>query len=468
MPQRWALSRVDATKELPKDVTLALAGLNCILTTLTDFPDEYSHLTLPDLDAKQATDTELRNAPHFYRQLATPLKKGKTPIKASKKRVHNSTDEEEVRALSADEIAATTLAKKSSGKVAPPTPKKAKLDPVASTSKATPAKGPATVHRPLPPVNYSKDMEPSDDQTASGTRRRAGRASKKQERLKQKERERKATEALVDALTTQLRDSAITLIEGRDNFTLIPFNNQSLVLTLSYLQEHRSYNPRTALGPGANYTKSKEDEKFTPICSVPILAADQMDLENTVRPEWPCALCSLYRVICKPMGLGMACTNCNVKKLNSLCDHQMSGSRINHLYHDLAESAKVFAPAAPHQSRKHRADASSLAYRLRETFVEDFRRYIEAISEHHSHVGTEAFNESFAPNVSTDARDLLQDLIAEFNYLMDPAPRVERSTSPHESRKGSTTAPSPPSDENDNKGKGEGTSKSQGGAGGGD
>jgi hypothetical protein len=114
------------------------------------------------------------------------------------------------------------------------------------------------------------------------------------------------------------------------------------------------------------------------------------------------------------------------------------------------------------------ADASSLAYHLRETFVEDFRRYLEAISEHHSRVGTEAFNESFAPSVSMDARELLQDLIAEYNYLMDPAPRVEGSTSPHEPRKGSTTAPSPPSDENDNEGEGEGTSRSQGGVGGGD
>jgi hypothetical protein len=128
------LSRIDATQELPKDVTLALAGLNCLLIAVTDSPSEYSHLTLPDLDAvhtqlllsssvlipaiqgpyfspaarpptsqKQATDAEIRNAPHFYRQLPTPVKKGKAPVKASKKRTHNSTDEEEVRALSADE-----------------------------------------------------------------------------------------------------------------------------------------------------------------------------------------------------------------------------------------------------------------------------------------------------------------------------------------------------------------------------
>jgi hypothetical protein len=106
---------------------------------------------------------------------------------------------------------ANTPAKKSPGKVAPPVQKvilvlvcrpanplsqKAKLDPIASTSKPTPAKGPATVLRPLLPVNYLKDLEPSDegsdDQTASGTRRSAGRASKKQERLKQKEWEHKA------------------------------------------------------------------------------------------------------------------------------------------------------------------------------------------------------------------------------------------------------------------------------------
>jgi hypothetical protein len=109
-----------------------------------------------------------------------------------------------------------------------------------------------------------------------------------------------------------------------------------------------------------------------------------------------------------------------------------------------------------------------LVFHLRDTFAEDLRQYIEALSEHHSRVRTDAFNESFAPNISMDARELLQDLIAEYNYLMDPAPRVEGSTSPHESRKGSTTAPSPPSDENNHEGKGEGTSKSQGGVGGGD
>jgi hypothetical protein len=145
-----------------------------------------------------------------------------------------------------------------------------KLDPIASTSKATPAKGPIANLRQLPPVNYSKDLKPSDeesdDQTISGTKCCPGRASKKQERLKQKERDHKAVrlpvspppstdtfqaEAAINSLTTQLCDSAITLIEGRDNFSksssshsrdssnpspaLIPFNNQSLVLTLSYL-----------------------------------------------------------------------------------------------------------------------------------------------------------------------------------------------------------------------------------------
>jgi hypothetical protein len=114
------------------------------------------------------------------------------------------------------------------------------------------------------------------------------------------------------------------------------------------------------------------------------------------------------------------------------------------------------------------ADASSLAFHLREDFIEGFRHYLEALSEHHSRVGSDSFNEAFAPSLTSDARELLQDLIAEYNYLMDPAPRAEGSTSPHESRKGSIAAPSPPSDENDHEGKGGGTSKSQGGAGGGD
>jgi hypothetical protein len=114
------------------------------------------------------------------------------------------------------------------------------------------------------------------------------------------------------------------------------------------------------------------------------------------------------------------------------------------------------------------ADTSSLAFYLRDTFAKDLRRYIKALSEHHSHVGTDAFNESFAPSVGMDACELLQDLIAEYNYLMDPAPHVEGSTSPHESCKGSTVVLSPPADENDNKGKGEGSSKYQSGVGGGD
>jgi hypothetical protein len=58
----------------------------------------------PPTSRKQATDDELRNAPHFYCQLPTPIKKGKALVKSSKKRVHNSTDEEEVRVLSDNEI----------------------------------------------------------------------------------------------------------------------------------------------------------------------------------------------------------------------------------------------------------------------------------------------------------------------------------------------------------------------------
>jgi hypothetical protein len=181
------------------------------------------------------------------------------------------------------------------------------------------------------------------------------------------------------------------------------------------------------------------------------------------------------------MGIGMACTNCNVKKLNALCDHQMSGSHINCLYHDLAKSAQVFAPAGSFpftlsplslfltlsivdldvqrlvKAGSATANASSLAYYLRETFIEDFCRCIEAISEHHLRVGTNTFNELFAPSVSIDTRKLLQDLIAEYNYLMDPAPHVEGSTSPHESHKGSTAVSSPPADEKGNEGKGEGS-----------
>jgi hypothetical protein len=95
----------------------------------------------PPTSQKQATDAELRNVPHLYQQLPSPIKKGKAPTKTSNKRIRNSSDEESVRALSADEIPyvprlalsfpnqspfaprSTTPAKKSSGKVAPPAQK---------------------------------------------------------------------------------------------------------------------------------------------------------------------------------------------------------------------------------------------------------------------------------------------------------------------------------------------------------
>jgi hypothetical protein len=57
-------------------------------------------------------------------------------------------------------------------------------------------------------------------------------------------------------------------------------------------------------------------------------------------------------------------------------------------------------------------------FHLRETFVEGFRWYLKAISEHHSRVRTKSFNKAFAPSVSMEARELLQDLIAEYNYLI--------------------------------------------------
>ncbi|KAJ7690596.1 hypothetical protein B0H14DRAFT_2652309, partial [Mycena olivaceomarginata] len=222
--------RVDATQELPKDVTVALAGLDRVIVTLDQPPDEYTYLRFPDLgtspyfaaDArpptsqKQATDDELRNAPHLYRQLPNPIKKGKTPVKASK----NGPIIRPTRSR------ATTSAKKSSGKVAPPAQKKVKLDPVAGTSKATPAKGPAPILRPLAPVNYSRDLDPSDEESDEQTIPEPS------------------------AAPVVLPRSRIGL--GRRNGSTKrphPFNNQSLGLTLSYLQEHRSYNPRTALGP---------------------------------------------------------------------------------------------------------------------------------------------------------------------------------------------------------------------------
>jgi hypothetical protein len=120
-----------------------------------------------------------------------------------------------------------------------------------------------------------------------------------------------------------------------------------------------------------------------------------------------------------------------------LCNHQISGSRINHLYHDLAESAKVFVPSGTFtlfpfltlslvdlnvqcliKAGSAATDTSSLVFHLRETFVEGFRWYLKAISEHHLRVRTKSFNKAFAPSVSMEARELLQDLITEYNYLI--------------------------------------------------
>ncbi|KAJ7676402.1 hypothetical protein B0H14DRAFT_2656211 [Mycena olivaceomarginata] len=428
-----------------------------VIVTLDQPPDEYTYLRFPDLgtspyfaaDArpptsqKQATDDELRNAPHLYRQLPNPIKKGKTPVKASKKRTHNSTDE----GVGFVPFPLTRPQIVGHGSATPrkswtPSPALPRLPPPRDPLPSFVHLRPSTTHGTWIPSD-----EESDEQTIPGTKRRAGRASKKQDRLRQKEREHKATEAIVDALTTQTARIRHLSDRGTRQFYTGP-----TIL-------------RTALGPGANYTKQKEDEKFTPIRSVPILSADQMELENAIRP--------LPRHL-QADGPRDGLHQLQRQETEFSMRPPDVGSRINRLYHDLAESAQAFVPSmeidVPRlvKSGSTAADASSLAFHLREDFIEGFRHYLEALSEHHSRVGSDSFNEAFAPSLTADARELLQDLIAEYNYLLDPAPRVEGSTSPHESRKGSTMAPSPPSDGNDHEGKGEGTSKFQGGAGGGD
>ncbi|KAJ7655437.1 hypothetical protein B0H14DRAFT_3540741 [Mycena olivaceomarginata] len=365
-------------------------------------------------------DTELRQCSQLLPPVGHSPQKGKTPVKASKKRVHNSTDEEG-SPCPFRRRRATTLAKKSSGQGSATRAKEGEnwIPSPATFQGYHPQRDPlpsfvhfrlSTTRRTWNPPTRSPTIRLLQEPSAPWSA-----LPKKQERLKQKEWEHKATEAMVDALTTQLHDSAISLIE---DVTILSTGPTTLA-------------PHS--GPGANYTKQKEDEKFTPIRSVPHPRRRTRWTSRTLSvPNGLVALCSLYRVICKPMG-----PNCNVKKLNSSATTRCPGPASTACTIRLAESPRFFAPAVDL----------------------DTERLIKA--------GSAALMLSSLA-ISMDTRELLQDLIAEFNYLMDPLRASRDRRAPHESRKGSTAAPSPPSDENDHEGKGEGTSKSQGSAGGGD
>ncbi|KAJ7836481.1 hypothetical protein B0H14DRAFT_3460699 [Mycena olivaceomarginata] len=120
----FALSQLNASKELPKDVTLALTGLNRVMATMNDVPYEFTYLTFPQIGA----------TPFFSVDAQPPTsKKPPTdaelpPTKSSSKRIRNSSDEEEVRVLSDSEIPSTSSAKKVLGKAAQPASKKVKLE----------------------------------------------------------------------------------------------------------------------------------------------------------------------------------------------------------------------------------------------------------------------------------------------------------------------------------------------------
>ncbi|KAF8199744.1 hypothetical protein K438DRAFT_1966109 [Mycena galopus ATCC 62051] len=302
---RLAVSTLDPSKSIPKDITLCLAGLFALSQTNSDVDDEWTEFIFPDLRddpppchpnnveppwaSREPSDDELQLAPHLAKMTiakAEPPQDGPPPSKHSR----NS------EVTTQPTLAAGTPARKTR-----------------SADKPTPAK---VVVRKTP-------VPDAPSKTAA-----------------------KLLKTL-PAIEMRLKEIG----DSRHEIATFPADDFIVTISVSRKQGSTIPHPHSHVGVTNIHRKTKTaDYTAAPVDPMPLISLEavrDLEIENAVEPLIGCTPCNLLRVKCQPNSVGVTCQSCSFKKMGAICDHTMDTAHFAALMYNLADKASVLLPTVP-------------------------------------------------------------------------------------------------------------------------
>ncbi|KAF8147498.1 hypothetical protein K438DRAFT_1989568 [Mycena galopus ATCC 62051] len=392
---RLAISTLDASKLIPKDVSLCLVGIFTLTLFANDQDKEWSEFVFPDysddppachsndaeppLALRNPTLDELQAAPSLMKLTQMPpppLKHRKTSTPRVEMKVEPPKDgaPPSKRSRNTEVGLQSTLVVETPGRK------------TRSKDKSTPAKITA-VRTPAP-------------ETPSKT------AAKLLKTL--------------PAIETRLREIG----DSKHEIGWAAFPADDFIVTISVSRKQGTAIPhaRSHVGVTSTHRKSKTTDytmaSLEPMPLVELEAVRNLTVEDAVEPLIGCTPCNLLRLKCQPNGVGVTCQSCSYKKMGAICDHTMDTAQFAALMYDLAEKATFFFPTIPIsvERLKHAADMVAAARKsfvlVHGEFCLHLHTFICAIRNQGDVLGKEGFRTLF--------RDLKEDedVAAAFNTLI--------------------------------------------------
>ncbi|KAF8166429.1 hypothetical protein K438DRAFT_1984234 [Mycena galopus ATCC 62051] len=329
---RLTVSTLDASKLVPKDISLCLVGIFTLTQFANDQDEEWSEFVFPDysddppachsndaqlpLAPRDPTLDELQAAPSLMKltQMPPPPLKCR---KASMARIETKVEPPKDGAPPSKRFRNTEVEPQPTLVTETPTRKTrsndmstpAKISAVRTPAPETPSKTVAKLLKTLPVIE-TKLKEIGDLKHEIGW-----------------------AAFLAD-------DFIVTVAVSCKQGTTIP-------------------HARSHVGVTSTHRKSKAtDYTMAPLQPMPLIeleAVHNLPVENAVKVRPPShRLYSLHllRIKCQPNGVGVTCQSCSYKKMGAICDHTMDTAQFAALMHDLTEKATFFFPtgASSHTS----------------------------------------------------------------------------------------------------------------------
>ncbi|KAJ7787613.1 hypothetical protein B0H14DRAFT_2629183, partial [Mycena olivaceomarginata] len=205
-------------------------------------------------------------------------------------------------------------------------------------------------------------------------------------------------ESMIPEIREKLREMMVE--KKKQCFRYIRHNEtrNTLTLTLSAFQGHRTYVPNNTFGP-APPPKDKNEPPKEPF--VELVRFSAIEYEQVLQPPGACLLCLMYGITCNPTVFGLACTHCNQKKMHTLCDHTWRADKVREVMGGIEEIRGIMFPDAPivanmipppDSTRFHRPRALSS---LRNDLTDALRAFFSSVRNYIAVSGEEGFQQEF-------------------------------------------------------------------------
>ncbi|KAF8162046.1 hypothetical protein K438DRAFT_1985363 [Mycena galopus ATCC 62051] len=388
---RLAVSTLDASKLVPKDISLCLVGIFRLTQFANDQDEEWSEFVFPDY-----SDDPVPRLPLQQRSTALSSPRshvGRTPGSAFPHEV-DATAPSDLKMLTPhvemkveppkDGAPPSKCARNTEVEPQPTLVVEAPTRKTRSNDKSTPAKITA-VKTPAPEA-----------------------PSKTVAKLLK-------TLPFIETRLREIGDSKHEI-----GWAAFPADDFIVTVAVSRKQGTAIPHARSHVGVTSTHRKSKAtDYTMTPLEPMPLIeleAVHNLPVENAVEPLIGCTPCNLLRIKCQPNGVGVTCQSCSYKKMGAICDYTMDTAQFAALMHDLAEKPTFFFPTIPIsiERLKHIADMVAAARKsfalVHGEFCLHLHTFICAIRNQGDVLGKEGFRTLFKDLKEDEDEDAVGEL----------------------------------------------------------